>query len=167
MENKMLIKLLLEGLGLSLILFILCIVGIKNGAVGMVQLYHKDVQDRCVELGMTTHEQIKKRAVKLRLISIPTYLVYVLLCVYFINHARGFVTGFLHIFAILSVMNLFDRFVIDEFWVGHTNAWTIPGTEDLKPYINGKDKIMKWLMGTVGMAVFSAIIAGVMSLILK
>lgn len=163
----MFIKLLLEGLGLSLILFIICAVGIKSGAVGMVQLYHKDVQDRCVELGLTTHEKIKKRAIAVRLISIPTYLVYVLLCVYLINQSRGFVTGFLHIFAILSVMNLFDRFVIDEFWVGHTNAWTIPGTEDLKPYINGKDKVMKWLMGIVGMAAFATIIAAIMSLILK
>lgn len=38
-----------------------------------------------------------------------------------------------------SVMNLIDRFLIDGVWVGHTKAWTIPGTEDLKPYITAKD----------------------------
>ena len=37
-------------------------------------------------------------------------------------------------------MNLIDRFLIDGYWVGHTNAWAIPGTEDLKPYITAKDK---------------------------
>ena len=52
-------KLMIEGLGLSIILFIICAVGIRNGAVGMVQLYHKDVQDKCVELGLTTYEKIK------------------------------------------------------------------------------------------------------------
>ncbi len=37
-------------------------------------------------------------------------------------------------------MNLMDRLLVDGYWVGHTNAWTIPGTEDLKPYITAKDK---------------------------
>lgn len=60
----MLMKVIIEGIGLSAILFILCAVGIRNGAVGMVHLYHKDVQDRCVELDLTTHEQIRKRAEK-------------------------------------------------------------------------------------------------------
>ena len=44
---------------------------------------------------------------------------------------------------ILSVMNLMDRFLVDDFWVGHTKAWTIPGTEDLKLYITAKDKAKK------------------------
>lgn len=66
---------------------------------------------------------------------------------------------------ILSVMNLIDRFLIDEWWVGHTKAWTIPGTEDLKPYIDGRDRRVKWAAGTLGMAVISAALAGVMALL--
>lgn len=68
---------------------------------------------------------------------------------------------------ILSVMNLMDRFLVDDFWVGHTKAWTIPGTEDLKPYITAKDKTKKWLFGTVGMAVISAALAAIMMLFMK
>ena len=68
---------------------------------------------------------------------------------------------------ILSVMNLMDRFLVDDYWVGHTNAWTIPGTEDLKPYIITKDKVKKWLFGTVGMAVISAALAAIMMLFMK
>ena len=68
---------------------------------------------------------------------------------------------------ILSVMNLMDRFFVDELWVGHTNAWTIPGTEDLKPYIATKDKVKKWLFGTIGMAVISAALAAIMMLFMK
>ena len=30
-------------------------------------------------------------------------------------------------FAILSIVNLIDRLLIDEYWVGHTKAWKIPG----------------------------------------
>lgn len=69
-------------------------------------------------------------------------------------------------FVILSVMNLMDRFLIDGWWVGHTKAWTIPGTEDLKPYITGKDKCQKWIKGTVGMAVIAAILAGIATLVM-
>ena len=71
--------------------------------------------------------------------------------------------GFWQLLVILSVMNLMDRFLIDGYWVGHTNAWTIPGTEDLKPYITAKDKQKKWLFGTVGMAVIAAVLAAMMT----
>lgn len=68
---------------------------------------------------------------------------------------------------ILSIMNLIDRLLIDGYWVGHTNAWIIPGTEDLRPYITAQDKKWKWLMGTVGMAVIAAALSGIMALILR
>ena len=68
---------------------------------------------------------------------------------------------------ILSVMNLIDRFLVDDWWVGHTRAWTIPGTEDMKPYITGQDKKRKWLFGTVGMGVIAAGLAGVMALLVR
>ena len=64
-------------------------------------------------------------------------------------------------------MNLIDRFLVDDWWVGYTVAWTIPGTEDLKPYITAKDKAKKWLFGTVGMAVISAVLAAIMMLFMK
>ena len=82
------------------------------------------------------------------------------------NGARGFLAGFWQLLVILSVMNLIDRFLVDGFWVGHTKAWTIPGTEDLKPYITAKDTCRKWVFGTVGMAVISAALSGIMVLLL-
>ena len=36
---------------------------------------------------------------------------------------------------IYLILNIFDRLFIDWYWVGHTKAWKIEGTEDLKPYI--------------------------------
>ena len=96
----MLLRVLLEGVGLGVILMLVCAVGIRNGAVGMVHLYHADVQERCVTLG-------------------------------------------------------------------YTKAWTIPGTEQMKPYINAQDKKRKWLFGTLGMLGIAAILAGIMALILR
>ena len=64
-------------------------------------------------------------------------------------------------------MNLIDRLLIDEYWVGCTKAWEIPGTADMKPYINRKDKIGKWLMGTAGFAILCATLSGMMALALE
>lgn len=161
------IKLIAEGLGLGFLLYLICAIGIRNGAVGMVHLYDQKVQERVIELGLTTAEAIRKRSIWFRSLCLPGYLIYVLICVYVINGARGFFEGFWQGFVILFIMNLIDRFLIDEYWVGHTKAWIIPGTEDLRPYITAEDKKKKWIMGTAGMALLAAILSGIMALILK
>ena len=160
-------QVLLEGLGLGILLILVCAVGIRKGAVGMVHLYSPAVQDRCVQKGLTTRERIRKNAVRFKLICLPGYIAYVLVCVYAVNGARGFGEGFWQLLVILSVMNLMDRFLVDDFWVGHTRAWIIPGTEDLRPYITAGDKKKKWLFGTVGLALISVILAGIMALVLR
>ena len=155
----MLLQVILEGLGLGALLVLVCAVGIRKGAVGMVHLYSAEVQERCVKLGLTTNEKIRRRAILLKAGCLPVYISYVLTCVYAINGAHTFWDGFWQCFVILSVMNLIDRFLIDGYWVGHTKAWVIPGTEELMPYISKADKHRKWLAGTVGMAVISAVLA--------
>lgn len=73
-------QVLLEGLGLGVLLVLVCAVGIRKGAVGMVHLYHADVQERCVELGLTTHEAIRKNSLRFKCICMPGYIAYVLIC---------------------------------------------------------------------------------------
>lgn len=90
-----------------------------------------------------------------------------LVCVYAINGARGFLAGFWQLLVILSIMNLIDRIFVDGVWVGHTKAWTIPGTEDLKPYITTRDKLKKWCFGTVGMTFISAALSGIMLIFIR
>ncbi len=159
--------LIVEGFGLGALLVLICAVGIRDGAIGMAHLYDKKVQERVIQLGMMTREAIRKRSVRFRSLCLPAYMIYVLVCVYAINGARGFLPGFWQGFVILSIMNLIDRFLIDEYWVDHTSAWIIPGTEDLRPYITAVDKKNKWIMGTLGMAVMAAVLSGIMCLILK
>lgn len=161
----MMLSLILEGLGLGALLVLICALGIRKGAVGMVHLYHEDVQARAIAQGLITKEQIRKNSLRFKLVCIPGYLAYVLVCVYALNGARGFWAGFWQLLVILSIMNVIDRLLIDDYWVGHTSAWVIPGTEDLRPYITAQDKRKKWLAGTIGMAVISALLAGVMELL--
>ena len=160
----MILQVILEGIGLGILLILVCAIGIRKGAVGMVHLYDTEVQDRCIKLGLTTHKKIERSALIFKAVCVPGYIAYVLVCVYAVNGAQGFLAGFWQLFVILSVMNLIDRFLIDGYWVGHTNAWTIPGTEDHKPYITAKDKQKKWLFGTVGMTIIAAVLAAIMTL---
>ena len=163
----MILQVILEGIGLGVLLILVCAIGIRKGVVGMVHLYSPEVQERCVTLGLTTHAKIKRNALIFKAICVPGYVAYVLVCVYALNGARGFLAGFRQMLVILSVMNLMDRFLVDDFWVGHTKAWTILGTEDLKPYITAKDKAKKWLFGTVGMAVIAAVLARIMMFLME
>ena len=159
----MILQVILEGIGLGVLLILVCAIGIRKSAVGMVHLYSPEVQGRCVKLGLTTHKKIERSALIFKAVCVPGYIASVLVCVYAVNGARGFLAGFWQLLVILSVMNLIDRFLIDGYWVRHTNAWTIPGTEDLKPYITAKDKQKKWIFGTVGMTVIAAVLAAIMT----
>ena len=90
-----------------------------------------------------------------------------IISVFFINKARGFWECFIQMTAILLIEGFFDRLFIDWYWVNHTKAWIIPGTEDLRPYINKKAFINKWIGTLVGFPLISAIIYFIMNLILK
>ena len=56
----MIAKIVIEGILLGALLVLVCAVGIRNGAVNMVFLYHQDVQDRCVKNGLITQEKIRQ-----------------------------------------------------------------------------------------------------------
>lgn len=162
--SELILKTIFEGLLLGALLVLVCAVGIRKGAVGMVHLYSPDVQERCVKLGLTTRQKIRRNSLLFKAICIPGYVAYVLIFTYAVNGAKGFLAGFWQMLVILSVMNVIDRFLVDDFWVGHTKAWEISGTEDLKPYITAKDKCRKWIFGTVGLAITAAILSAVMTI---
>ena len=160
----MLLTTIIEGIGLGALLVLVCAVGIRKGAVGLLHLYEPDVQERCVSMGLTTKERIKHNQMLFKVVCLPIYIAYILVCVYVINGARGFAAGFWPMLVMLFVLNLIDRFFIDEYWVGHTKAWIIPGTEDMMPYISSRDKAFKWVGGIVCSPIAAAILAGIMTL---
>ena len=157
--------LIIEGIVMCFILLIICVVGIANGPVGLVAFYEQEVKDRVVELGMTTRERIKRISILTMIALFVPMIVLVPLMVYGINGARGFWNGFWQMLVILMISGLFDRIFIDWWWVGHTKAWIIPGTEDLRPYIYGKTLVRKWVGTLVGFPILAAVLAGIMQLI--
>jgi len=158
--------LILEGLVMCFILLLICVVGIANGPVGLVIFYEQEVKNRVIELGLTTKEQIKKTWIITLIALFVPQIVFPPIMAYCINGAEGFLDGFIQILIILMIAGLFDRLFIDWWWVGHTKAWVIPGTEDLMPYIYGKTLVKKWLGTIVGFPILAALLAGVMQLLL-
>lgn len=139
----------IEGVVLSFTLLMICVICIKNGPEGGVHFYEKDVQDRVVEMGLLTEKDIKRNQ---RLAGIPFFVMMLIVSpvmVFFLNRASGFVEGFVHLLIAFMICNLFDRIFVDWYWVGHTKAWFIPGTEDLMPYIPKKVMIKKWVSSMI------------------
>ena len=96
-------KIIIEGVLLGALLVLFCTVGIRKGAVTMAFLYHRDVQDRCVQNGLITRERIWQNRKIFKGLGVPLYFTFVLVSVYAVNGARGFWSGLWQLFAILSI----------------------------------------------------------------
>ena len=79
--------------------------------------------------------------------------------------SERFFDGFMQLTIIFLMAGLFDRLFIDWWWVGHTKAWIIPGTEEFMPYIYGKTLVTKWCGTLIGFPLLAAAIAGIMQLV--
>ena len=115
-------------------------------------------------MGLVTRERLRRNQRIFKTATLLVMLAFAIWAVYGINGARGFWSPFWQIYAITMAEGLFDRFFIDWYWVGHTKAWTIPGTEDLKPYIPRKTRIVKWGITIIGNPLIAAALAGIMLL---
>ena len=158
---------IIEGIVVCFILLLVCVVGLKNGPEKFAVFYEEDVKARVVELEYTTEKELKRSFTISGIALFVPMIIIVPLMVYYINGVSDFRSAFWQMTAIFMIGNLFDRLFIDEFWVGHTKAWFIPGTEDLMPYIPVKVKIKKWVGNLIMFPLLSAIIAGIVTLFMK
>ena len=81
---------ILEGIAMCFVLLIICVVGITEGPVGMVFFYEKEVQDKAIELGLTTRETINKRKTITFIALLVPLLLLVPLMVYLLNGASDY-----------------------------------------------------------------------------
>lgn len=156
-----------EGLVCCLIALISCVTGIADGAVNMVFFYDDKVQERCIENGLIDRKTIKRNNNIFTYCGIVPYFIFIVLSVYFVNGARGFLEGFYQMSAILLIEGIFDRLYIDSYWVNHTKTWIIPGTEDLRPYINKEAMVKKWIATLIGYPLIAAILSAIMMFVVK
>jgi hypothetical protein len=155
---------ILEGLVNASWLLLVCVICTAYGPAGMAVFYEKNVQERVISLGFTTTEKLKTAGtLSVIAIFVPQLTVFPLL-VFLFNGTTGFLDSFLQLTCVYLIAGLFDRLFIDEWWVSHTKAWIIPGTEDLMPYIPKEAKIKKWAGTLIGFPLLAAIIAGIAQL---
>ena len=155
------ILILIESLVMCFLMLITLVIGIANGPEKMVVMYEENVQERAISLGLTTKQKIRKSLIITLILLYFPILFLIPTMVYFINGARGFLNIFWQTCTISFIVNLFDRFFVDFYWVGKTKAWDINGTEDLKPYIPKKSSILKWV-GTFLITPLMALISALM-----
>lgn len=157
------LTLLVEGMALSFLLLLMCVVGIANGPEKFVVFYEKEIKQRAVALGYTTEAEIKKQRVACSALIAFGSFVLLPLMLYYINGARSF-GGIFRDYLIASyIKGAFDKAFIDGWWVQKTNAWVIKGTEDLMPYIPRKLYLKKWLISILSYPICGLLVAAVMS----
>ena len=138
---------------------------VRGGAVDGLYFYPKAVQERAIEIGLTTQETIKK---KRKIFMTEFYIVMLVALVLIIglcNQVSDFKTAYLQALLFLEVMNIYDGIVIDKIWVGYSKFWMLPGCEDI-PYVQTWLQVLKkrsflaliWVIG-------AAIVAGIVILI--
>lgn len=140
---------LIEGIVLCFVLLLICVISIQNGPIGGVHFYEKPVQDRVVELGLITKEQIKKNRSLSGAVLMAALILLAPYMVFKVNGVTTFKESFIQLVVMYMVCGIFDRIFIDWYWVGHTKAWIIPGTEDLMPYIHQGTWIKKIVLTIV------------------
>ena len=138
---------------------------VRGGAIDGMYFYPKAVQDRAIEIGLTTRETMNR---KRKIFMTEFYIVMLITLVLIIglwNNVSDFKAAYLHALLFLEVMNLYDGIVIDEIWVRYSKFWVIPGCEDI-PYVQTlKQMLKKRLCLTLVWVIGAAIVAGIVILV--
>ena len=82
--------LVLECIVICFILFLPCVVVIANGIHNGAFLFEKDVQERVIQMGLITKEEIDRNRKLFKISTLVVMIAFVLWAVYGINGARGY-----------------------------------------------------------------------------
>ncbi|MBQ4256768.1 MAG: hypothetical protein II714_03855, partial [Oscillospiraceae bacterium] len=85
----------IESFVLNFVLLLVCVINIRNGAVGGVHYYEQPVKDRVVELGLITEKQIRRNKAVSELVFMLVLLVAAPLMVFCVKGAETFQDGFI------------------------------------------------------------------------
>ena len=137
---------------------------VRGGAIDGLYFYPKAVQDRAIEIGLTTRETMNR---KRKIFMTEFYIVMLVTLVLIIglwNSISDFKTAYLYALLFLEVMNWYDGIVIDEVWVRYSKFWLLPGCEDM-PYVQTiRQMLKKRLFLTLIWVIGAAIVAGIVVL---
>ena len=134
-------------LALQLILYcllftVLVKLAVRDKAINGLYFYPKAVQDRAIELGLTSRETMNRQRQQFMTWFCLVLLAALVLIIGLWNRVSDFKTAYLQSLLFLEVMNWYDGLVIDKLWVGCSPFWILPGTEDL-PFVQTWGQMLK------------------------
>ncbi|MBQ8995457.1 MAG: hypothetical protein IJ091_06545 [Oscillospiraceae bacterium] len=138
---------------------------VRGGAIDGLYFYPKPVQERAIEIGLSTREEMVQ---KRKRFMAPFFLIMLAALLFIIdvwNKVNTFGTAYLQALLFLEVMNWFDGIFIDRVWVGNDSFWVLPGTEDI-PFVQTWSQVFKKRMFLTGIWIIgAAIVAGIVVLL--
>ena len=140
-------------------------IGVGNNALNGLYFYPKPVQEKVYELGLTNRETVAKKRKRFMIAFFAVMAAALILIIRVWNGIQGFWAAYLQALIFLEIMNWYDGIVIDRLWVGYSEFWVIPGTEEI-PFVQTWPQVLKkrgiltliWIAG-------AALIAGIVVLL--
>ena len=115
---------------------------VRGGAIDGLYFYPKTVQDRAIEIGLTTKEAMQRKQKIFMTEFCLVMLVALALIIVVCHRVSDFKTAYLLGLLFLEVMNWYDGIVIDKIWVGHSKFWILAGCEEL-PFVQTWKQVLK------------------------
>ena len=163
----MVAKIVIEAIIYSLIytVFMLTLFRVQ-GAKKQIYNYPPAIQERAVERGITTQEEMNATAKKNKIVGLIVMILLSVVIVCGVNKQYTFLPGFWQSYIFLNAFSLFDALVIDTIWFCHGSWWVIPGTEDMTEAYHDYAFHWKWFFfGLVSSLALSAIVGVIAALI--
>lgn len=103
----------------------------KRGPIDGIFFYPKVMQERVIEIGLMTEQELKKRRTFAYILLLALMILvpgFMILCV---NGAQTYFSCCWQFYVLFLGAEFFDWLVIDTIWVAMSDWWIIPGMEDL------------------------------------
>lgn len=164
---EMVLKLTIEAIIYSLVYgaFISFLMK-KQGAAMQLYNYPPKIQERAIEIGVTTKEEMTANSKKNKPIGVVVMTALSLIIICGINRETTFLAGFYQSYIFFNSFSIFDAAIIDSVWFCHSKFWIIPGTEDMTEAYHDYWFHWKWVpMGLIMMLPFAIVIGCLTALI--
>lgn len=163
----MVLKLTVEAIIYSLLYAAFSVILMKKqGAIKQLYNYPPKIQERAVELGITTKEEMAANSKKNKPFAFAVMIIASLVIICAVNYETTFWAGAYQSYIFFNAFSLFDAAVIDTVWFCHSKFWIIPGTEDRKEAYHDYWFHWKWFfIGLIMMIPLAIIIGGLTVLI--
>ena len=103
----------------------------KRGPLGGIFFYPKVMQERVIETGLMTEQELRSRRTFAYILLLALMILvpgFMILCV---NGAQTYFSCYGQFYVLFLGAEFFDWLVIDTIWVAMSDWWIIPGMEDL------------------------------------